>query len=545
MRQIKTWHVASLLIALGIVAVALWFTRWRQSAVMDTMGTPAARKFFEQGEHARFWGKGDWPLAAKDYRQAIDLDPNYVNAHEMFIQAMIVSHPKDFAAATKNLKQLYEGWAREHPNRAVYVWALGILCGEDLAKAETYYRKALARDPSFAAADNSLAWIAESRGDSALAREYLKKAMEANPREPKYLLDYAYSERRVNPTLYRQLSLEVVKRFPQNDTAAHALLWLAEYAPTPQERIADLERLKNEFPPSRFIWSAMGMEMLFYTYLQESPHKAWALAQQMATSLPDPSDRDEFRAKSTFAGNLVKAESLMTRHDYGEAEALLAATKAPGFAGYGTRYEVDRGKSLEGMGKTPQAYKYLLALVAHEPNHRLEAALQETGSTFGKTPKDVEKDVWRKREETSQPAKAFTLTNYDDGKPVSLASFRGQIVLLDFWFPACGPCRESFPYLQDVLEKYRGQKYVTLAINVVSEQDQGVVPFLKQNHYGFIPLKSNGQVEKDYGVRGEPTTFLIDGRGRIIFRPHVYDPRTGEILDLEVGELLAHETKKG
>ncbi len=507
------------------------------------MGTPAARKIFQRGEQARL--KGDWLQAAKDYRRAIDLDPNYTEAHSQFIFATEAAHEKQEDAATKHLKQLYQGWAREHPKQAVYVWALGELCGENLARAEQYYLKALALDPSFAPADLSLSSIADSRGDNALGSEYLKKAAEANPRNPQYLFEYAFSVRKVDPALYARLSLEVIKRFPQSESAAQTLYWLAAYASTPQEKTADLERLRAQFPPSRFNWSESGMEDLFNVYMQASPDKAWALARQMAATLPDPDDRDEFRTKVTFAGNVVKAEALMASQKYAQAEALLGATKVPKFDVDATRYELDRAKALEGAGEKVQAYRDLLALVAHQPNQRLEIALRDAGAKIGKTPEQTGGDVWRKRDEASKPAKAFTLMNYDDGKPVSLASFRGQIVLLDFWFPACGPCQGSFPYLEDVLEKYRSKRFVILAVNVQPEQDKDVVPFLQRNHYGFVPLKSDWQwAAKNYSVSSTPATFLIDGQGRIVFKPHVGDSRGEKLLDREVDELLARETAK-
>lgn len=518
----------------------VWLAAPRSLQSRESMGTPAARKFYEQGERAM--KKGDYLLAAKDYRKAIDLDANFVEAHSQYIFATKLGHRKDKDAAIKSLKELYEGWARDHPREAVYIWALGELCGDDHAKADEFYHKALTLDPSFARADLSLSLTAEFRGDNDEQRAYLKAAAAANPRDPQYLFYYSESLRMANPELYHQLTLEVVTRFPQSERAAQSLYRLAIDATTPEEKIPYLERLKAEFPPDRFDWSESGMEELFDAYVQTQPGKALTLAQEIAKTLPDRSDRSAFEAKVGFAQDIVKAEYLMAGGKYAEAQALLTATRVPQYTDT-TRYELDRVEALDGAGDTAKAYDSLLERVAREPSVTFDAALGKMGAKLAKKPEQIEEDIWRKREDGAPLAKAFTLTNYADGKPLSLASLRGQIVLLDFWYPSCGPCRASFPYLEDVLEKNRSKKFVILAINVDPQEDKDVMPFLKGNHYGFIPLKSDDKwAAENYNVKSEPTSFLIDGQGRIIFKPHTYDLKTEKILDLEVAELLAHES---
>jgi thiol-disulfide isomerase/thioredoxin len=68
------------------------------------------------------------------------------------------------------------------------------------------------------------------------------------------------------------------------------------------------------------------------------------------------------------------------------------------------------------------------------------------------------------------------LPNFTDGKLVSLASYRGHVVFVDFRYPNCGPCKESFTFLQQVAVKYKKQGVVVLAINVQEGQEDDVVP---------------------------------------------------------------------
>jgi hypothetical protein len=90
------------------------------------------------------------------------------------------------------------------------------------------------------------------------------------------------------------------------------------------------------------------------------------------------------------------------------------------------------------------------------------------------------------------------------------------------------------------LEKYAPQRFVILSINIVPEEDEFVIPFLKGNHYGFIGLRDRDKkVKQSYKVVGAPTNFLVDPQGRVIFKPHVRDVETQRTLEMEVEALLS------
>jgi hypothetical protein len=90
-----------------------------------------------------------------------------------------------------------------------------------------------------------------------------------------------------------------------------------------------------------------------------------------------------------------------------------------------------------------------------------------------------------------------------------------------------------------VLDKYASRGLVILSINVETDEDSLVLPFLRNNKYGFIPLKGNRDWAKNvYKVVGTPTNFLLDGQGRVIFKPRPYDAETERTLELEIEALL-------
>ncbi len=90
-----------------------------------------------------------------------------------------------------------------------------------------------------------------------------------------------------------------------------------------------------------------------------------------------------------------------------------------------------------------------------------------------------------------------------------------------------------------MLDKYASRGLVILSINVETDEDTLVLPFIRNSQYGFIPLKGNRDwAKKVYNVIGTPSNFLLDGQGRIFFKPRAYDADTERTLELEIEALL-------
>ncbi len=112
------------------------------------------------------------------------------------------------------------------------------------------------------------------------------------------------------------------------------------------------------------------------------------------------------------------------------------------------------------------------------------------------------------------PDLAFTTR---DGQKVSLANFRGRFALVNFWATWCGPCVHEMPSL-DRLQARLGDHLAILAISEDRSGGDVVEPFLAKLGLTRLPVyldpKTAGQ--QAFAMRGLPTTFLIDPRGRII-----------------------------
>ena len=101
---------------------------------------------------------------------------------------------------------------------------------------------------------------------------------------------------------------------------------------------------------------------------------------------------------------------------------------------------------------------------------------------------------------------------------VKLSNTTGSVVYVDFWASWCGPCRQSFSWMNEIQEKYRAQGLKIIGVNLDAKNDDAK-KFLAQIPAKFIiAFDSKGVVPKNYGVKGMPTSFLIGRDGKIIFQ---------------------------
>jgi cytochrome c biogenesis protein CcmG, thiol:disulfide interchange protein DsbE len=129
----------------------------------------------------------------------------------------------------------------------------------------------------------------------------------------------------------------------------------------------------------------------------------------------------------------------------------------------------------------------------------------------------------------------FTLPQLD-GQRLSLSSYRGKIVLLDFWATWCVPCREEIPHFVELQKKYGNRGLQIVGVSMDDSSDP-VRPFYQRFQMNYPVVMGNARIGELYGgVLGLPIAFLIDRDGHIHAK-HIgaTDP---EIFDKEITHLL-------
>ena len=121
------------------------------------------------------------------------------------------------------------------------------------------------------------------------------------------------------------------------------------------------------------------------------------------------------------------------------------------------------------------------------------------------------------------PAPQFDLAA-QGGKDVSLAQFKGQVVMINFWASWCGPCRQEMPLLEGIYKKYNKLGFTMLGVNVEPDSN-AAIDWLKQTPVSFpILFDKDSKVSKLYDVTGMPSTVIIDRAGKVRMLHHGYKP---------------------
>jgi len=112
-----------------------------------------------------------------------------------------------------------------------------------------------------------------------------------------------------------------------------------------------------------------------------------------------------------------------------------------------------------------------------------------------------------------QAAPAVSLPALSGAGEMSLESLRGKVVYLDFWASWCGPCRVSFPQLEQLRHELGPDGFEVLAINV-DEEEADARQFLADVPVSYPVVRDGeGITPQTYGILGMPTGYLIDRQG--------------------------------
>jgi peroxiredoxin len=118
----------------------------------------------------------------------------------------------------------------------------------------------------------------------------------------------------------------------------------------------------------------------------------------------------------------------------------------------------------------------------------------------------------------AEPSEApdFTLKSLE-GRAVRLHELRGKFVLLNFWATWCAPCQHEMPSMERLYQTFKQTEFVLLAVSMDRQGAEVARPFAEHLKLSFpILLDPASEVSRQYGVRGLPSTYLIDPDGLLI-----------------------------
>lgn len=136
-------------------------------------------------------------------------------------------------------------------------------------------------------------------------------------------------------------------------------------------------------------------------------------------------------------------------------------------------------------------------------------------------------------------APAFTLEDWE-GHPVSLVSFRGKVVCVDFWASWCVACTQALPALDAIGRRHRSAGLEILAVNIDEDRakaDRFLAERLREP--SLTPLRDpGGNLLARFGAKGMPALYLIDRDGVVRLVDSGYSPDQLDLVERKLAELL-------
>lgn len=131
----------------------------------------------------------------------------------------------------------------------------------------------------------------------------------------------------------------------------------------------------------------------------------------------------------------------------------------------------------------------------------------------------------------SQAQKAPVFSLPGDGVTHDLSKLKGKVVYIDFWASWCVPCRKSFPWMNDMRNRYDRKDLQIIAINLDADKGEAM-KFLEKVPASFdIAYDPDGEIAAKYDLQVMPSSYLINKNGEVVFAHKGF--REGDTPEIE------------
>jgi thiol-disulfide isomerase/thioredoxin len=122
---------------------------------------------------------------------------------------------------------------------------------------------------------------------------------------------------------------------------------------------------------------------------------------------------------------------------------------------------------------------------------------------------------------------ALKVEEWKNGEPVTLASLKGKVVMLDFWATWCGPCIASIPHNNDLYERYKGDGLAVIGVCHSRGADKMAETVKDKGIKYPVAADSDGRTVEAFAVDGFPDYYFIDRAGKL----RILDCKNGHVED--------------
>jgi thiol-disulfide isomerase/thioredoxin len=127
-----------------------------------------------------------------------------------------------------------------------------------------------------------------------------------------------------------------------------------------------------------------------------------------------------------------------------------------------------------------------------------------------------------------------------DGNTIDLKEARGKIIVINFWFINCGPCRKEIPELNTLADSFKKDERI-LFLGIALDAKKDLENFLRQLPFKYTIVDDGRWIAGKYGIRFFPTHLILDREGKVYFHTSGLAPNTVHWIRKSIEELLAKD----